>query len=97
MRLALRLELAGFGLLLWHAPTAKAQECCPGDYTEAELAKAGNSAKKPVKVLANGDKGNKPALVAKNQNAGGKDKSKNPPSAKAVALKQPVNRNEKKQ
>lgn len=95
VRLALRLGLAGIGLLLWHAPSAKAQECCPGEYTEAELAKTGNAAKKPVKLLANGAKGNKPAMVAKNQNAGGKDKSKNP-SAQAVAMKQPVS-NKKKQ
>lgn len=104
VRLALRMGLAGLGLLLWHTPSAKAQECCPGQYTEAELAKNGNSAKKPVRQLVNNDKQGKPELVAKAQPVAGpgmkavsKDQTKNPQPAKTVALKQPVNGKEKKQ
>src|SRR5271155_5193242 len=49
-RLLLRMGLGGLALLLWQAPWAKAQECCPDQYTEAEMARAASSAKKPVNV-----------------------------------------------
>lgn len=102
VRITLRLGLAGLGMLLWHAPAAKAQDCCPDNYTEAEMAKVKGSAKKPVKQLVKNDKSTKPVLVAKAENggaAGTKVSGKENPSksAKIVPVKQPVNTNEKKQ
>jgi|SRR5580658_5869169 hypothetical protein len=51
-RLILRISLGGLALLLWHAPSAKAQECCPDQNTEAELARFESSSKKPMKIEA---------------------------------------------
>jgi hypothetical protein len=89
-------------MLLWHAPAAKAQDCCPDKYTETEMAKLNGSAKKPVKQLVKNDKSAKPVLVAKAENgaaAGVKASRKEDPSksAKTVPVKQPVNTNQKKQ
>jgi hypothetical protein len=96
-KMTLRLGLAGLGLLLWHSPSAKAQECCSGDYTTAELAKFENSAKKPVTLAASSDKLSDRVLVAKLEtsvapaaNFSRKDGSKNAAAAKFVAVKQPV-------
>ncbi|HKN73568.1 MAG TPA: hypothetical protein VJW94_00220 [Candidatus Acidoferrum sp.] len=51
-RFILRVSLGGLALLLWQAPSAKAQECCPDQNTEAELARFESSAKKPMKIEA---------------------------------------------
>jgi hypothetical protein len=95
MQLTLKIGLAGLGLLLWHTPSAKAQECCPDQYTAAELAKVENSASKPVKRAANNDKQTTAVLVAKldpsvpaGTKASRKEKSKS--TARPVALKQPM-------
>lgn len=100
--LALRLGLAGLGLLLWHAPSAKAQECCPDQYTAAELAKVQGSATKPVKLAANKDKQSKSVMATASETSaapGAKTSRKEKPqnSGAMVAVKQPANSNEKKQ
>jgi hypothetical protein len=104
LKLTLRFGLAGLGLLLWHAPSAKAQECCPNQYTEAELAKSGNSVRKAAKLVVANDKQAKTSLIEKVEpistpgaKASHKDKTNNPASAQAVSLKQPVKSSEKKQ
>ena len=100
--LTLRLGLGGLALLFLHAPSAKAQECCPDQFTEAGLAKVEGSARKPVKPAANNEKHAKPALVAKfgpivapGTKASRKEKSNRP--ARMVTLKQPVKSLEKKE
>jgi hypothetical protein len=96
---------------LWHAPSAKAQECCPDQYSAAELAKAEGSARKPPKSAANLDKQNfgqqtsekqsKAALIAKNEPGvaiGTKASGKGMLKSSAiVTVKQPVKSNEQKQ
>jgi hypothetical protein len=51
--LALRLALLGLALLFLRPSSATAQECCPDQYTEAELARAAGSASKPAKASLN--------------------------------------------
>lgn len=100
--LTLRLGLAGLGLLLWHAPSLKAQECCPDQYTAAELAKMEASTTQPVNLAANHEKQIKPVLlaqlapsVAPATKASTKSKANSP--AKLVAVKQPVKNPQEKE
>jgi hypothetical protein len=95
LKLAMKIGLAGFALILWHAPAAKAQECCPDSYTAAEMAKMENSGKKPVQTAVSKNKQTRFELVAKLEpGAAAKTKfdrkeNSNVP-AKTVAIKQPV-------
>jgi hypothetical protein len=51
-QIVVRTGLAGVALLLWQTKSAKAQECCPDQYNETEVAKVEKPAKKPVSQAA---------------------------------------------
>ncbi len=94
-RLILRmgLGLGGLALLLWQAPSVKAQECCPDQSTEAEMARFESSSKKPVKMDATKMQQDNSAArvkmsVATGANATGNKKSK--VHAKPPAIKETV-------
>lgn len=99
--LTLRLGLAGLGLLLSNANSAKAQECCPDQYTEAEVAKMQTSAKKPISLAGINSKQAQPVLVAKIEpsvaltKASRKEKPQGPANVAAIA--QPVKNPEDKE
>ena len=95
LKLTLKVGLGGLALVLWNAPAAKAQECCPDSYTAAEMAKMENLGKKPVQTAANKNKQTRFELVAKLEPGAApatkpfrKDNSNG--SARTVAVKQPV-------
>jgi hypothetical protein len=92
LNLALKVGLGGLALVLWHAPAAKAQECCPDSYTAAEMAKMENLGKKPVNTLVAGEKQNKTVLVARFDANGAQamKAARKENSARVVAVKQPV-------
>jgi hypothetical protein len=92
-RLILRMGLGGLALLLWQAPPVKAQECCPDQPTQAELASFESSSNKPAKIeLTKVQRGGSAASmkmgagVTTGANAAGNKKSKM--DAKAPAVKQ---------
>lgn len=92
LKLTLKVGLGGLALVLWHAPAARAQECCPDSYTAAEMAKMENLGKKPVNTLVAGEKQNKTVLVAR-FDASARPTAKaahKEHSARVVAVKQPV-------
>lgn len=102
LKLTLKIGLGALGLALWHAPAAKAQECCPGSYTEAEMAKMENLGKKPVQTAANKNKQTTAVLVAKlePEAASGTKavrKGNSNGAAKMVTVKQPVKTQEEKE
>jgi hypothetical protein len=95
LKLTMKIGLAGLALVLWHAPAAKAQECCPDSYTAAEMAKMENPGKKPIQTAANKNKQTRFELVAKLEpsttattKVDRKENSNVP--AQTVAVKQPV-------
>lgn len=92
LKMTLKIGLGGLALVLWHAPNAKAQECCPDSYTAAEMAKMESLDKKPVRAAAKQTRfelvaklGPSASLAAK---AAGKENSNG--SVKTVAVKQPA-------
>ncbi len=92
-RLILRMGLGGLALLLWQASPMRAQECCPDQPTQAELASFENASKKPAKMDATKmQQGNSAASVkisvATDANAAGNEKSK--VHAKPPAIKETV-------
>lgn len=100
LRLTLKIGLGGLAMLLWHAPSAKAQECCPDQYTAAELAKAETATKIPAKSAMSGAQQNKPVLVAKREPrvaSGVKaTRKENPTNSSAImTVQQAVNSKEK--
>ncbi|MGB2663825.1 MAG: hypothetical protein WAK48_07470 [Candidatus Acidiferrum sp.] len=92
-RLILRMGLGGLALLLWQASSVKAQECCPDQPTQAELASFENASKKPVKMdatkMQQGDSATSVKIsVATGANAAGNKKLK--VHAKPPAIKETV-------
>jgi hypothetical protein len=76
-RLVLRMSLGGLALILWQAAPVKAQECCPDQSTEAELARFQSSSMKPRNIDATKlQRGNSTASVKMGANADANKKSK---------------------
>jgi hypothetical protein len=91
--LIFRMGLGGLALLLWQAAPVKAQECCPDQPTQAELARFENASKKPVKMDATKMQQDNSAArvkmsVATGANATGNKKTK--VHAKPPAIKETV-------
>jgi hypothetical protein len=64
-RLILRMAFGGLALLLWQASPAKAQDCCPDQFTETELARVESSARTPVNTAATKERQGNAAAEAK--------------------------------
>lgn len=102
--LTLKLSLGGLALLFLHAPSAKAQECCPDadQYTATAPAKVGASARKSIRIAANNRKQAKRELVARLEpatapGASAPRKQKSQRRATLVVFNQPAKSLEKKE